>query len=290
MQARVQTFIDFSEKDVRSPSKSVHTVGYQSWHADNLWVHSEYEGISYFTTRWDALCPYIDVTDAMLEMAPKPFVVYAIPPSSRFGVPIKDRYGLVNACDPAFWNDPYRTRKFKELDKQFKNFTVTERLIDGKDITREFLYEIGGNHFENCWIAPEEVDGFLDYVCELPVLLIQVYAPNRDLVLSDISIVLHKENQLYGSFCQWNRAYKNRSPGIYACLLATRWAQKNQLQFYNLGPVEEYGYKSLFVTDYEPIYALVIADPEHAIITEPSSPINIDFEKTQINQIYRQQN
>ena len=145
-------------------------------------------------------------------------------------------------------------------------------------------------HFENCWIALEEVDGFLDYVRELPVLLIQVYAPNRDLVLSDISIVLHKENQLYGSFCQWNRAYKNRSPGIYACLLATRWAQKNQLQFYNLGPVEEYGYKSLFVTDYEPIYALVIADPEHAIITEPSSPINIDFEKTQINQIYRQQN
>jgi hypothetical protein len=290
MQARVQTFTDFSEKDVRSPSKSVHTVGYQSWHADNLWVHSEYEGISYFTTRWDALCPYIDVTDAMLEMAPKPFVVYAIPPSSRFGVPIKDRYGLVNACDPAFWNDPYRTRKFKELDKQFKNFTVTEKLIDGKDITREFLYEIGGTHFENCWIAPEEVDGFLDYVRELPVLLIQVYAPNRDLVLSDISIVLHKENQLYGSFCQWNRAYKNRSPGIYACLLATRWAQKNQLQFYNLGPVEEYGYKSLFVTDYEPIYALVIADPEHAIITEPSSPINIDFEKTQINQIYRQQN
>jgi hypothetical protein len=290
MQAHVQTFTDFSEKDVRSPSKSVHTVGYQSWHADNLWVHSEYEGISYFTTRWDALCPYIDVTDAMLEMAPKPFVVYAIPPSSRFGVPIKDRYGLVNACDPAFWNDPYRTRKFKELDKQFKNFTVTEKLIDGKDITREFLYEIGGTHFENCWIAPEEVDGFLDYVRELPVLLIQVYAPNRDLVLSDISIVLHKENQLYGSFCQWNRAYKNRSPGIYACLLATRWAQKNQLQFYNLGPVEEYGYKSLFVTDYEPIYALVIADPEHAIITEPSSPINIDFEKTQINQIYRQQN
>jgi hypothetical protein len=290
MQAHVQTFTDFSEKDVRSPSKSVHTVGYQSWHADNLWVHSEYEGISYFTTRWDALCPYIDVTDAMLEMAPKPFVVYAIPPSSRFGVPIKDRYGLVNACDPAFWNDPYRTRKFKELDKQFKKFTVTEKLIDGKDITREFLYEIGGTHFENCWIAPEEVDGFLDYVRELPVLLIQVYALNRDLVLSDISIVLHKENQLYGSFCQWNRAYKNRSPGIYACLLATRWAQKNQLQFYNLGPVEEYGYKSLFVTDYEPIYALVIADPEHAIITEPSSPINIDFEKTQINQIYRQQN
>lgn len=160
MQAHVQTFTDFSEKDVRSPSKSVHTVGYQSWHADNLWVHSEYEGISYFTTRWDALCPYIDVTDAMLEMAPKPFVVYAIPPSSRFGVPIKDRYGLVNACDPAFWNDPYRTRKFKELDKQFKNFTVTEKLIDGKDITREFLYEIGGTHFENCWIAPEEVDGF----------------------------------------------------------------------------------------------------------------------------------
>jgi hypothetical protein len=262
-------------------------VGYQSWTKDNLSVNSEHEGIQYNTTRWDALCPYIDVTEDMLQMAPKPFVVYAIPPTSRYGVPIKDRYGLVNALNPEFWADPYRTRKFKELDKQFKTFTVSEELIDGKDITSEFLYEIGGTHFENCWIADEEIEGFIDYVRDLPVLLIQVYAPNGDLVLSDVSIVLHKESQLYGSFCQWDRAYKNRSPGIYACLVATRWAQKNNLKFYNLGPVEEYGYKSLFVTDYEPIYAMVLSDPEHPIITEPSSPINIDFDKSQINQIYR---
>jgi len=265
----------------------VHTVGYQSWTKDNLSVNSEHEGIQYNTTRWDALCPYIDVTEDMLQMAPKPFVVYAIPPTSRYGVPIKDRYGLVNALNPEFWADPYRTRKFKELDKQFKTFTVSEELIDGKDITSEFLYEIGGTHFENCWIADEEIEGFIDYVRDLPVLLIQVYAPNGDLVLSDVSIVLHKESQLYSSFCQWDRAYKNRSPGIYACLVATRWAQKNNLKFYNLGPVEEYCYKSLFVTDYEPIYAMVLSDPEHPIITEPSSPINIDFEKSQINQIYR---
>ena len=267
--------------------EAVHTVGYQSWTKDNLSVNSEHEGIQYNTTRWDALCPYIDVTEDMLQMAPKPFVVYAIPPTSRYGVPIKDRYGLVNALNPEFWADPYRTRKFKELDKQFKTFTVSEELVDGKDITSEFLYEIGGTHFENCWIADEEIEGFIDYVRDLPVLLIQVYAPNGDLVLSDVSIVLHKESQLYGSFCQWDRAYKNRSPGIYACLVATRWAQKNNLKFYNLGPVEEYGYKSLFVTDYEPIYAMVLSDPEHPIITEPSSPINIDFDKSQINQIYR---
>lgn len=287
MHTHVQTRTSISEKRERESQKPIHKVGYQSWHADNLWVPSDHDGIAYYTTRWDALCPYIEVTEAMLAMAPKPFVVYAIPPGSRYGVPIKDRYGLVRAQDPAFWSDPYRARKFKELDKQFKHFTVTERLIDGKDMTSKWLYELGGTHFENYWIAPEEVDGFVDYVRELPVLLIQVHAPNGDLVLSDVSIVLRQEKQLYGSFCQWNRAYKNRSPGIYACLAATRWAQKNQLQFYNLGPVEEYGYKALFVTDYEPIYALVIADPTHPIITEPSSPINVDFEKNQINQIYR---
>ena len=265
----------------------VHEVGYQSWTKDNLWVLSEHENIEYFTTRWDALCPYIEVTNEMLEMAPKPFVVYAVPPKSQFGAPIKDRYGLVNALSQEFWIDERRIRKFRELDKQFRSFTVSERVIDGKDITAEYLYEIGGIHFENYWIARQEVEGFVDYVRNLQVLIIQVIADNGDIVLSDVSIILPNENQLYGSFCQWDRKYKNRSPGIYACLLATRWAQKNGLQFYNLGPVDEYGYKDLFITDYEPIYALIVSDLDHPIVTDQTSPINIDFEKEQINQIYR---
>ena len=265
----------------------VHEVGYQSWTKDNLWVLSEHENIEYFTTRWDALCPYIEVTNEMLEMAPKPFVVYAVPPKSQFGAPIKDRYGLVNALSQEFWVDERRIRKFRELDKQFRSFTVSERVIDGKDITAEYLYEIGGIHFENYWIARQEVEGFVDYVRNLQVLIIQVIADNGDIVLSDVSIILPNENQLYGSFCQWDRKYKNRSPGIYACLLATRWAQKNGLQFYNLGPVDEYGYKDLFITDYEPIYALIVSDLDHPIVTDQTSPINIDFEKEQINQIYR---
>ena len=266
---------------------AVHEVGYQSWTKDNLWVLSEHENIEYFTTRWDALCPYIEVTNEMLEMAPKPFVVYAVPPKSQFGAPIKDRYGLVNALSQDFWIDERRIRKFRELDKQFRSFTVSERVIDGKDITAEYLYEIGGTHFENYWIARQEVEGFVDYVRNLQVLIIQVFADNGDIVLSDVSIILPNENQLYGSFCQWDRKYKNRSPGIYACLLATRWAQKNGLQFYNLGPVDEYGYKDLFITDYEPIYALIVSDLDHPIVTDQTSPINIDFEKEQINQIYR---
>ena len=265
----------------------VHEVGYQSWTKDNLWVLSEHENIEYFTTRWDALCPYIEVTNEMIEMAPKPFVVYAVPPKSQFGAPIKDRYGLVNALSPEFWVDERRIRKFRELDKQFRSFKVIERVVDGKEITAEYLYEIGGIHFENYWIAEQEVEGFVDYVRNLQVLIIQVIADNGDIVLSDVSIILPNENQLYGSFCQWDRKYKNRSPGIYACLLATRWAQKNGLQFYNLGPVDEYGYKDLFITDYEPIYALIVSDLDHPIVTNQTSPINIDFEKEQINQIYR---
>jgi hypothetical protein len=265
----------------------VHEVGYQSWTKDNLWVLSEHENIEYFTTRWDALCPYIEVTNEMIEMAPKPFVVYAVPPKSQFGAPIKDRYGLVNALSPEFWVDERRIRKFRELDKQFRSFKVSERVVDGNEITAEYLYEIGGIHFENYWIAEQEVEGFVDYVRNLQVLIIQVIADNGDIVLSDVSIILSNENQLYGSFCQWDRKYKNRSPGIYACLLATRWAQKNGLQFYNLGPVDEYGYKDLFITNYEPIYALIVTDLDHPIVTDPTSPINIDFEKEQINQIYR---
>jgi hypothetical protein len=262
-------------------------VGHQSWTKDNLWVPSYHEKILYFTTRWDALCPYIDVTEEMLAMAPKPFVVYAIPSSSEFGVPINDRYGLVDTQSDEFWDSPLRIRKFRELDKQFKNFHYSEKVIDGISLTIENLYNLGGDHFANYFIDPKEVAGFIDYVRDLKVLIIEVFSNTGDKVLSDVSIILKEQNQLYGSFCQWNRAYKNRSPGIYACLLAARWAKYHGFRFYNLGPVDDYSYKSLFITDYEPIYGIALTDVNHPILLDKTSPLHVDFTEDQVNRIYR---
>ena len=281
------TLYQFKPANSFAATPKVHEVGYQSWTQDNLLVESEHNDILYYTTRWDALCPYINVTLEMLESAPRPFVVYALPPDSPFGVPINDKYGLVNTTDDAFWQEPRRERKFREYDKQYKNFAYTEEVVSGSLLTVEDMFEMGGEHFANYYIDDREVEGFVDYVRNLDVLILRVHSPEGELVLTDVSILLPKYNQLYGSFCQWNRDYKNRSPGIYACLQACRWAAKNGLRFYNLGPVDDYGYKALFVTDYEPIYGLALIDPNHPLATDPTSPLITDFKPHELNQIYR---
>jgi hypothetical protein len=265
----------------------VHRVGHQSWTTDNLYVESYHEEILYYTSRWDALCPYIEVNEEMIARAPRPFVVYAISPDSRFGVPINDKYGMVDTASEAFWNDERRARKFREFDKQYKEFSYSEQVIPGKDLNFDDMIELGGDHFEKYWIDDREVEGFVDYVQDLDVLVLQIHAPDGTLVLTDVSIVLPKYDQLYGSFCQWNRDFKNKSPGNYACLLASRWAAKHGLRWYNLGPVDDYGYKSLFVTDYEPIYAMALVDPEHPLATDPTSPLKIDFRPEDLNRVYR---
>ena len=262
-------------------------VGYQSWNLRNLCVKSYHNDILYYTTRWDALCPYIEVTEDMLAQAPKPFIVYALPPDSAFGVPINDKYGLVHATSAEFWEEPRRARKFKELDKQYKNFTYSEAVIPGHQLSLDDVFEMGREHFTNYFIDDKEVAGFLDYVRKLEVLVLKVHDSNGELVLTDVSILLPKYDQVYGSFCQWNRAFKNKSPGIYACLLATRWAAKHGYRYYNLGPVGDYGYKSLFVTDFEPIYALALSDPDHPLALDPTSPLNTDFKPGEVNQVHR---
>jgi hypothetical protein len=254
-------------------------VGNQSWTEDNLLVESDHNDILYYTTRWDALCPYINVSDDMLAFAPRPFVVYALPPDSPYGVPINDKYGLVDTFAEDFWSESRRERKFRELDKQYKHFTYTEEVIPGSQLTVDDMFEMGGEHFANYCIDDREVEGFVDYVRDLEVLVLRVRDTEGELVLTDVSILLPKYNQLYGSFCQWNRAHKNRSPGIYACLQACRWAAKNGLRYYNLGPVDDYGYKALFVTDFEPIYAMALIDPAHVLATDPTSPLVTDFRK-----------
>jgi hypothetical protein len=265
----------------------VRHVGNQSWTPDNMWVESEHNGIIYYTPRWDALCPYIDVSEEMLQCAPKPFVVYALPPDSQYGVPISDKYGLVDCLSSDFWTDARRNRKFRDLDKQFKTFRVSEDVMPGSRLTVDDVLEIGGEHFERYGIHLREVEGLIDYVRRLDVLLLRVYDGDGTLVLSDLSILMPKYDQLYGSFCQWNRAYRSISPGIYACLLACRWAAKNNIRFYNLGPVDDYGYKMLFVTDFEPIYSIALIDPDHPLATDLSSPLYLDFERGLLNQIHR---
>ncbi len=266
----------------------VREVGYQSWTSKNLSVESYHNDILYYTCRWDALCPYIAVDEELLANVQKPFIVYALPPDSPFGVPINDKYGLVNVASENFEGDPRRARKFKDISKGFRTFTHTETVVSGKEITFEEINKLGGQHFEDCYIDDREIHGFVDYVRKLDVLIIKVHSPEGELVLTDVSILLPAYSQVYGSFCQWNRAFKNKSPGIYACLLASRWAARNGYRFYNLGPVDDYGYKSLFVTDYEPIYALALTDPEHPLAKDTSSPLHTDFKQEEWNRIYRQ--
>jgi hypothetical protein len=51
--------------------------------------------------------------------------------------------------------------------------------------------------------------------------------------------------------------------------------------------VDDYGYKALFVTDFEPIYAMALIDPAHPLATDPTSPLVTDFKPHQFNQILR---
>ncbi len=274
----------FADTHTPNPSQS---VGYQSWNEDNLCVDSYHEDIHYYTSRWDGLCPYVDVTPEMLAMAKKPFIVYAIPPESAYGVPINDKYGLVNVADPDFWTEPRRQRKFKELEKLCRSLRVTETVIAGSALSFDDIYEMGGVHFENYYIHTDEVEGFIDYIKDLDVLVIRAFAENGDLVLTDVSVLLPERKQVYGSFCQWNPEYKKYSPGIFACLLASKWAAANGYRHYNLGPVDDYGYKALFVTEFEPIFAVAMTDPQHPLALDTTSPLHTDFTPAVWNQIHR---
>jgi hypothetical protein len=229
----------------------------------------------------------VDVTPEMLAMAKKPFIVYAVPPESAYGVPINDKYGMVNVAAPDFWTEPRRERKFRELEKLCRTLTVTESVVPGSSLSFDDVYEMGGVHFENYYIHTDEVEGFIDYIKDLDVLIIRAFAENGDLVLTDLSVLLPERSQVYGSFCQWNPEYKKFSPGIFACLLASKWAAKNGYRLYNLGPVDDYGYKALFVTEFEPIFAVAMTDTDHPLALDTTSPLHTDFTPSVWNRIHR---
>lgn len=262
-------------------------LGHQSWTARSLCVDSYHGDIAYFTTRWDALCPYIDVNEELLRMARRPLVVYALPPESDWGHPIRDAYGLAAVRQPGYWSDDRRARKFKELRKLNSRFIHQVDLVPGASVDVEKLSSWGGQHFARFEIDARELEGFVDYVKELDVLVLQVHTPQGEHVLTDVSMVLPERSQVYGSFCQWNPTYRKYSPGLYACLLAAQWTLDQGYAFYNLGPVGDFPYKALFVNQFEPIYSLALCPVDHPLMLDPTSPLFTDFESRDWNRLER---
>ncbi|MEY3465421.1 MAG: hypothetical protein EBR15_07500 [Gammaproteobacteria bacterium] len=281
----------YSVATVKAPAFDTPTqtyrVGHQSWTLNNLCVPSYHNDIPYFTTRWDALCPYITVSEEMLACAKRPLIVYALPPDSPYGVPINDKYGLVDLKSAAFWGDARRIRKFAELEKRFREFRIETTVVPGSTLDVSTMMEMGGEHFEKCEIEIQEIEGFLDYVRNLDVLVIRATHSSGELAFTDVSILMPEYDQIYGSFCQWNENYRNRSPGLYACLAVCHWGRENGYRYYNLGPVGDYNYKELFVTDLQPIYAIAMIEPGHPLLEDPTSPINTDFPAGGVNKLHR---
>lgn len=269
------------------PPAHTHRVGHQTFTAGNLCVPSYHNEIPYYTTRWDALCPYIAVSEEMIACAKRPLIVYALPPDSPYGVPINDKYGLVDLRSQSLWEDPRRSRKFSEMSKRFKQFRLETTLVAGRTLDVSTMLEMGGEHFDKCEIAIQEIEGFLDYVRTLDVLVIRCFHESGELVFTDVSILLPAYEQIYGSFCQWNENYRSRSPGLYACLAVCEWGRDNGYHYYNLGPVGDYNYKDLFVTDLQPIYAIALVDPGHPLWNDPTSPLHTDFPAGGVNKLYR---
>lgn len=73
MKAANLRLVDEVAYDPSSAKDGVKRIGHQNWTEDSLLIESEHNDIVYYTTRWDALCPYIEVTEDMLKSAPKPF-------------------------------------------------------------------------------------------------------------------------------------------------------------------------------------------------------------------------
>lgn len=276
-----------SFQQAESPAEASFLIGHQSFDAKNLCIQSSHNGIPYFTTRWDALCPYIDVSPSLLACAQRPLIVYGLPPNSQYGVPITDQYGLVDLKSAGFWADARRQRKFREISKRFGCFSIECSVIAGRNLSLADMLEMGAEHFEKCEIGIDEVDGFLDYVRNLDVLVIRCVDGEGEKVFTDVSILMPEIDQIYGSFCQWNEKYRSRSPGLYACIAACEWGRDHGYRSYNLGPVGDYPYKELFVTDLEPIYGIALVPEGHPLWSDTTSPLFTDFPEGGVNSLYR---
>jgi hypothetical protein len=51
--------------------------------------------------------------------------------------------------------------------------------------------------------------------------------------------------------------------------------------------VDDYGYKALFVTDFEPIYAVAMTAKDHPLALDTTSPLHTDFSPEVWNKIER---
>jgi hypothetical protein len=115
-----------------------HCVGYQSWNQDNLCVDSYHEDTLYYTSRWDAL-----VLSRCTQSAgdgQKPFIVYAVPPESSYGVPSMTNMGWPMSRLKAFGQSP-DDKEIQRIRKLCRSLNVTESVVPGSSLSYDDVYE-----------------------------------------------------------------------------------------------------------------------------------------------------
>lgn len=118
-------------------------VGYQTWNQNNLCVESYHEDIFVLHLEMGCLVPLHRCHARDVANGGQAFHRLCGTPESPYGVPINDKYGLVDVAAEGFWTEPRRQRKFKELEKLCKRFTVTESVVPGHALSIQNVYEMG---------------------------------------------------------------------------------------------------------------------------------------------------
>jgi hypothetical protein len=83
--------------------------------------------------------------------------------------------------ESGYWEDGYRQRKFKKLRAKHSTYHHEVACMQGSNLTKRQLLAWGGEHFARYGISEKELDGFLDYVRHLELLVFEV----RDSTVGD---------------------------------------------------------------------------------------------------------
>ncbi|HEX4999932.1 MAG TPA: hypothetical protein VFY29_17055 [Terriglobia bacterium] len=242
----------------------------------------DYQGITYYYTPEDALCPYLNPSPEVFEQAPRPFFMFNIVEDSPFGVEMATGRNVI--MRPHEWNTD-QLKEVRRLDRLFDGARIFSTLIPGNEMTVGELAALGGAHFERYEFRREDLEAFLRFSERRQLLIIEGRIDGH-VVFVDLSVTVEENNEVCGIFCNWNRAFSRISPGIYACVAAARESDQRWGVRYNVG--HEYQYKRRLATAFERTYGVALVPDGHAILLDQGelNPI-MSFRPEDVNRIMR---
>jgi hypothetical protein len=228
------------------------------------------DGYELYTFNKSILIPYETLSKEELDnIKLRPLLLDDLDPKYNIGVGLDsttDNTIRFISIPPTSWENKQKKNE-KYISKLNKNFRVEEKILDGSEISEEYLRELGKRHFKKYDYDDFSIKECIEYIQGRKVIVIRIY--DEETNVANLFCIIYNDIEAYYAFTDRieDNKYNRFSLGNYSVYRLIKILERLNIKELNLGSGHTELKQHLY-TRTEKSLGIALIDENHPVLSK----------------------